>query len=230
MTRPGHVRRVSITGRKDVAPRGEESFLSLHRLDVVNTFTDGTSGSEFTWDAVLRDQIDAVVLLLVGELDGRECLCLRSCVRPPLLLREGLALAVPDQRRHDFLWELPAGLLEIDDRGNEGIRRRAAAETLEETGYSIGPGEFEILPGSPFVSPGVIPERVHFVTARVAEPTAGSAPRGDGSPAEERASLWWLPIEEGLVMCERGEIDDMKTELGLRRLAAGGTRRQENAR
>jgi len=230
LTRPGHVRKVSITGRHDVVPRGLETFLSLHRLSVVNTFVDGTAGSEFTWDAVLRDQIDAVVLLLVGELDGRECVCLRSCVRPPLLLRAELALAVPDERRHDFLWELPAGLLEVDDNGNEGIRRRASAETLEETGYSIEPAEFAILPGSPFVSPGVIPERVHFVIARVTEPSAGVEPQGDGSPAEERASLWWLPIEEGLAMCERGEIDDMKTELGLRRLAADGTWRQEDAR
>ena len=77
---------------------------------------------------------------------------------------------------------------------------------------------------------GVIPERVHFVTARVADPDASTAPVGDGSPAEERAALWWLPIDEGLAMCEQGEIEDMKTELGVRRLAAVGEGRQEDAR
>jgi ADP-ribose pyrophosphatase len=230
LTRPGHVRKVSITGRHDVAPRGAGTFLSLHRLDVSSTFTDGTSSAEFTWDAVLREQIDAVVLLLVGEVDGRESVCLRSCVRPPLKLRDELRLAVPDPRRLDYLWELPAGLLELGDRGDRGIRQRAAAETMEETGYSIAADEFRVLPGSPFVSPGVIPERVHFATARVADPAAGVDPPGDGSPAEERARLWWLPIDEGLALCERGEIDDMKTELGLRRLAAGRTGRQEDAR
>jgi len=230
LTRPGHVREVSITGRHDVAPRGGRTFLSLHRLTVVNTFQDGTQGSEFVWDAVLREQIDAVVLLLVGEVDGVECVCLRSCVRPPLKLRGELALAIPDGRSLDHLWELPAGLLEVGDEGEAGIRRRSAAEALEETGYAIAPGGFAVMPGSLFVSPGVIPERVHFVTARVEDPGAGGEPRGDGSPAEERASLWWLPIEDGLEMCERGEIEDMKTELGLRRLAAVRERRQEDAR
>jgi len=213
-----------------VAPQGESTFLTLHRLRARNTFTDGTEGTEFDWDAVLRDQIDAVVLLLVGEVDGRECVCLRSCVRPPLLLREGLALPVPDERRLDFLWELPAGLLEAGDEGMDGIRRRAAAEALEETGLAVVPDAFEILPGSPFLSPGVIPERIHFLAARVHDPARAAEPRGDGSPAEERAALWWLPIDDGLAMCERGEIDDMKTELGLRRLAARERGRQEDAR
>jgi ADP-ribose pyrophosphatase len=230
LTRPGHVREVTITGRRTAASGIESPFLSLHRLSVRNTFLDGSRGLEFAWDAVLRDQIDAVVLLLVGELDGRECVCLRSCVRPPLLLREELALAVPDARRHDFLWELPAGLLEEGDRGPGGIRRRAAAETLEETGYSVEPDEFRIVRGAPFVSPGVIPERIHYANARIARPTVTSTPLGDGSPAEERAALWWLPIDEGLAMCDRGEIEDMKTELGLRRLAARGVGLQEDAR
>ena len=209
---------------------GEQTFLTLHRLTTRNTFDDGTTGAEFVWDAVLRDQIDAVVLLLVGELDGRECVCLRSCVRPPLKLREELTLAVPDEQSFDFLWELPAGLLEPGDTGRAGIRRRAAAEAREETGYAIAPDDLQILPGSLFISPGVIPERVHFVIGRVADPGAATEPRGDGSPAEERATLWWLPIDEGLAMCEQGEIEDMKTELGLRRLAAMGKGRQEDER
>lgn len=229
MRRPGHVRRVTITGRRDAAAADPGAFLTLHRLRVQSTFTDGTSGPEFGWDAVLREQIDAVVLLLLAEVDGRRCACLRSCVRPPLLLREELDLPLADERRRDFLWELPAGLLETGDRGADGICRRAAIEALEETGYRVSPDDFELLPGAPFISPGVLPERVHFAAARVADPASATRPPGDGSAAEERAEIWWLPIEEGLAMCELGEIDDMKTELGLRRLAAIRAGRREGA-
>ena len=28
----------------------------------------------------------------------------------------------------------------------------------------------------------------------------------------------WVPLEEALAMCARGEIEDCKTEIGLRRL------------
>jgi ADP-ribose pyrophosphatase len=227
---PGHVRNVAIKGRRELASCDEGAFLTLHRLTVESTFVDGTRGREFSWDAVLRQQIDAVVLLLVGQVDGRECVCLRSCVRPPLLLRQELDLPLDDHRRHDFLWELPAGLLEPGDRGEAGIRRRAAIEAREETGQVLEAAEFEILPGAPFACPGVIPERLHFARARVADAGAAVAPSGDGSAAEERAAVCWLPLDEGLAACERGEIDDMKTELGLRRLATRGAGRQEDAR
>lgn len=223
------MRRVTITGRRDVAHPGPGAFLTLHHLRVESTYTDGTTGPEFAWDAVLREHIDAVVLLLVAEVDGHRCACLRSCVRPPLLLRDELSLPVEDERRHDFLWELPAGLLEDGDQGAEGIRRRAAIEVREETGYAVQPEDFELLPGAPFVCPGVLPERIHFAAARIDDPSAAADPPGDGSAAEERALIWWLPVEEGLAMCERGEIDDMKTELGLRRLAAAAAGRQEGA-
>jgi hypothetical protein len=35
---------------------------------------------------------------------------------------------------------------------------------------------------------------------------------------EEGASTRWIPIDEAISMCMRGEIADLKTELGLRRL------------
>ena len=160
MKRPGHVEKVTITHRRESPSLSEKKFLSLHHLRIQNTYLDGEVSREYSYDAVLRKWIDAVVLLLVGRVDGRDCVCLRSCIRPPLLLREGLHLPVPEERRYDFLWELPAGLLETKDTGADGIRSRAKAEALEETGYLVNAESFEILPGASFVSPGVIPERL----------------------------------------------------------------------
>ena len=228
MRKPGHVEKVTITNRQDAPSLSEKKFLSLHHLRIQNTYLDGEMSREYSYDAVLRKWIDAVVLLLVGKVDGPDCVCLRSCIRPPLLLREGLHLPVPENHRYDFLWELPAGLLESEDTGLDGIRSRAKAEALEETGYVVNTESFEILPGASFVSPGVIPERLWFVCATIEDPTSRVAPRGDGSPVEENAEIWWVPLVEAGRMCDSGDIEDMKTELGLRRLLARATNGQEN--
>ncbi len=228
MKKPGHVEKVTITHRQDAPSLSEKKFLSLHHLRIQNTYLNGEVSREYLYDAVLRKWIDAVVMLLVGRVDGQDCVCLRSCIRPPLLLREGLQLPVPENRRYDFLWELPAGLLEQKDTGLDGIRSRAKAETLEETGYLVNAESFEILPGASFVSPGVIPERLWFVRATIEDPGSRVVPSGDGSPVEEKAEIWWVPLVEAGRMCDSGEIEDMKTELGLRRLAVLETSGQEN--
>ena len=228
MKRPGHVEKVTITHRQDAPSVSEKKFLSLHHLRIENTYLDGEVSREYSYDAVLRKWIDAVVLLLVGKVDGQDCVCLRSCIRPPLLLREGLHLPVPENHRYDFLWELPAGLLEPEDTGLDGIRSRAKAEAIEETGYCVDTKSFEILPGASFVSPGVIPERLWFVCATIKDPASRVVPRGDGSPVEEKAEIWWVPLVEAGGMCDSGDIEDMKTELGLRRLLARANNGQEN--
>jgi ADP-ribose pyrophosphatase len=58
----------------------------------------------------------------------------------------------------------------------------------------------------------------------VAPPPGGSPPdaphEGDGSPLEEGAVLEWRELGAAIRACEEGEIEDGKTELALRRLAA----------
>jgi hypothetical protein len=60
-------------------------------------------------------------------------------------------------------------------------------------------------------------EKFHFAAVEV-DPATQQALEGDGSPMEEGASTRWLPLAEAIAMCVRGEITDLKTELGLRRL------------
>ena len=228
MTRRGRVDSVEIVERSDAEPRFPDPFLSLHRLTLRNIHEDGAPGPEYPYDAVLRKWLDAVVLVLVADADGDRCVCLRSCIRPPLLLRETVDLPIPDGREFHTLWELPAGLIEGGDRGPDGIRRRAAAEALEEAGYRVEPGSFDLAACAPFLSPGTIPERIWYATARVDDTASSVEPEGDGSEVEAGAVVRWIPIDEAVAMCDRCEILDAKTELGIRRLADAGSRRESD--
>jgi ADP-ribose pyrophosphatase len=187
---------------------------------VINEYKDGTSSTAYQYDGVLRKWVDAVVLLLSARSNGVPLICLRSCMRPPLLLRRGLDLPVPDEREFHILLELPAGLLENRDRGQSGTARRASLEALEETGYDVPPADFTPLGVPIFLTPGVLPERVHFMTAPIEDIDLRQRPQGDGSIAEEGGDIVWVSLDEALLMCERGEIVDAKTEVGLRRFAA----------
>ena len=60
---------------------------------------------------------------------------------------------------------------------------------------------------------------MHLFVARV-DPAAchPHPPVGDGSPMEEGSSQAFVPLLLAIDLCERGEIEDAKTELLLRRL------------
>jgi ADP-ribose pyrophosphatase len=211
---------VDITGRETAQIEPEEAFLTLERLTVVNSYEDGTRSRPYLYECVTRAWLDAVVLVLTAEVGGETAVCLRSSLRPPLLLRPGIDLPLEDGVTYHTIWELPAGLIETGERGLEGLQERAAAEALEETGYRVPPDGFAPLGAGPFVSPGVIPERMHYLRAAVGDMEDRIEPPGDGSPAEAGAGLWWATLPEALDAVARGVIVDMKTELGIRRLAA----------
>ena len=113
-----------------------------------------------------------------------------------------------------LLWELPAGLIEKDETGMEGIRACAARETFEETGLTVAPGDFVELGGPSFLSPGVIAEQLFFFSAAV-DLSKRAEPPGDGSPVEDRAELILVGFDEALRLTA-----DVKSELGIRRLMA----------
>ena len=128
-------------------------------------------------------------------------------------------MPIADARDHErFLFtEVVAGIIEEGEVGEAAVRRRAADEALEEAGERIAP-EAVVLLGSSFPSPGMTAVKFWFAAARVHGDSA-IAPEGDGSPMEEGARVRWTPLDEALAMCGRGEIEDAKTELVLRRLA-----------
>ncbi len=161
----------------------------------------------------------AVVLWFRGK-DGRPRVLLKEGVRPAVWLRRGLPLQPPDPEAPLMLRELVAGMLEPGDEGKGGLAARAAVETREEAGLEVPPGDFRPLGAACFPSPGVSDEKVHFLMAELAEtPDLREGGHGDGTPMEEGTRSVVLDLDEAVGLCRSGAIPDMKTEVGLLRLA-----------
>ena len=158
---------------------------------------------------------DAVV---VAIFDAQRRVLVRECLRPALHLgRDPQKAPLPEPPPGLTLTELVAGIIEEGDRGEDGLRTRAAHEVREEAGFVVEPARVILLGRGLLPSPGSMVEKFHFAAVEV-DPATQQPPRGDGSPMEEGASTRWIPIDEAVAMCVRGEIADLKTELGLRRL------------
>lgn len=195
-------------------------FLAIRRLRMRNRRDDGTLSEQYLCDFIVRPYgLDAVVVALYCRRDHSIQVLVRDGLRPPIALgRPAERTPVPENTPHIFLTELVAGIVEEDDRGIDGIRRRAAAEALEEAGYRIDPDTVTLLGQAPFPTPGAMSERFWLVAAEVADPDAREPIEGDGSPMEEGATVRWLDLDDAIAACVRGDIEDMKTELTLRRL------------
>lgn len=218
------LRDVKVVGDKSATMRSDEGFLKVRRLTLVNVYADGEESRPYACDVVSRRQTDAVAVVLYetergGDGRRREVrVALKTGLRAPVWLRRRLALVQPDSHEWSVLAEIVAGLLEPGDSGAGGIERRASHEIEEEAGLSVPPGRVTALGAESFPSPGITDEKVHFRAAEV--PLTGPLhPKGDGSVMEEGGGVALLPLREAIAMCRRGEIPDMKTEIGLLRLA-----------
>lgn len=201
--------------------RCDEGFLLVKRLLCRNHRGDGSTSRDYRVDVVDRPIPDAVAVLIWRRgAQGVEVLT-RKTLRPAAHFRAAMRLPVPDPHPYLLLEELVAGILEPEDRGEPGVRRRAAEETLEEAGYRVSPEEVTVLGGSFFLAPGILSEKIHPTAVDVTGHTP-ERPRGDGSPLEEGATLHWWPIEALLAACRRGEVEDAKTEISVGRFLALG--------
>lgn len=199
--------------------RGEGGYLRLRRTQMRARFPDGTTSEPFRYDSAERERLDAVVVAPhFRDASGRRCVLLRSALRPPAALRPREVWPVPEKPSLGSLWEVPAGLVEADERSEEGLRRCAARELFEETGAAVDASRIEPLGPSTFPSPGVIGER-HFYFHAEIDPDRMVEPPEDGSVLERQASIVAMPLEVALALVRKGEIEDAKTEIALRRLA-----------
>jgi ADP-ribose pyrophosphatase len=196
-------------------------FFGVRRVRLRNRRVDGSCSAEYECDFVVRPKgIDAVVVAIFHRTGGEVRVLLREGLRPALALgRAPEDLPVPDGRTYVGLTEVVAGIIEKGDVGEAGILQRAAIEVEEEAGLVVPAARVFRLGAATFPSPGSIPERYHLVAVEVDDPKPPRAPAGDGSPMEEGASIRWMALHDAIAACVRGEIEDAKTELALRRLA-----------
>jgi ADP-ribose pyrophosphatase len=203
--------------RSEHAP--SRAFLTMRRLELRAQFPDGTVSDPFFYDMVERKALDAVVVAPhFRDESGAKKVLLRSALRPPVVFRPRSSWPVPERDTLGGLWEFPAGLVEPNERSEEGLRVCAARELFEETGAELTPEAMLPLGPSVFPCPGVIGERHFFFHAEI-DPTALVPPVEDGSALERQATLVTVTLEDALALVRAGEIEDAKTEIALRRLA-----------
>lgn len=159
-------------------------------LDVDDVrFPDGSTGQ---LEMVRHPGASAVVPLLN---DGTES---GANTRDPmvLLIRQYRYAA------SGYLYEVPAGRLDLGEDPSQCAHR----ELAEETGYrAVGMEKLITM----FTTPGFTDEKIHLFVATGL--TAGESHR----EADEFLELKPTRLSEALAMIERGEILDAKTALGL---------------
>ena len=219
---PDEVVDLEVVEDRTAATRSDEGFLRVRRLVLRTVFADGRRSAPYPCDVVSRARVDAVAVALyeVGGAAGAGRtvrVLLKTGVRPPVWMRRRLALTQPDARRWDRLAEVVAGMLEPEDRGPDGIARRAAHEAEEEAGLALDPATVRPLGAESFPSPGITDEKVHFAAAE-ARLDRRARPTGDGSAMEEGGGVVLMPLRDAIEACRRGDVPDMKTEVALLRL------------
>ncbi len=194
-------------------------FLRVHRAMYRLRFANGETSEPFAYDVVERARLDAVVIAAhFRGGDGRRRVYLRSALRPPVATRARDVSPHPEREDLGSLWELPAGLVEEDERTPEGLVGCAVRELHEELGFDVDAASVRPLGPSAFPAPGMIGER-HFYFHVEVEPAKRKVPLEDGSPLERHAAVILAPLDELLALVRQGGLEDLKTEVGLRRLA-----------
>jgi ADP-ribose pyrophosphatase len=198
---------------------GEGGFLAIRRLRMRNRRADGSTSPPYVCDAIARPYgQDAVVVAVYARTARGVEVLVRDGLRPALLAgRDPARAPLPEAPPQMFLTELVAGILEAGDVGLAGLQQRAAHEVAEEAGFAVEPAAVTVLGAGGYPSPGSMVEKFYFTAVEV-DPAAQHALPGDGSPMEEGARTRWLALDAAIDACVRGELADVKTELGLRRL------------
>jgi len=213
---------IEIVEDRTARSRCDEGFLRLKRFRARNRRADGSLSREYPIDVIDRPTLDAVAVCLWSRGPREVEVLTRRGLRPAAYFRRGKATVVPEGE-YLLLEELVAGVLEPGETGLAALRQRGAEEVREEVGLEVAPEELETLGGALFMLPGIASEKIHLLSVEVPRgtgPAVFPAPEeGDGSPLEEGAELCWRPLAAAIAACERGEIEDAKTEIALRRLA-----------
>lgn len=211
---------ITVVEDRSAQSRCDQGFLTVRRLRLRNQYSDGSASEVYDCDLVSRRGIDAVVAVLY-QIDGerRVKVLLRDAIRAPIYLRRHKTFVHPDPHEYTSILELVAGIVETEDGpGPAGLAHRAAVEAHEEVGLDLPEASFVPLGGETFASPGTGDEKLFYCSAPA--PLSEARPgEGDGSVMEQGADVRVMDLAAAIAACRRGEIPDMKTEVGLLRLA-----------
>lgn len=197
---------------------GDGGFLALRRLRLRNRRVDGSVSGPYVCDAIVRPYgQDAVVVAVYARTPRGIEAIVRDGLRPTLIGRDPARAPLPEEPCDLFFTELVAGIIEDGDKGEAGLRARAAMETEEEAGFTVSPAAIVLLGAGVMPSPGCLTEKFYFAAVEV-DPSAQQPLSGDGSPMEEGARTRWIGIDDAIAACRDGRLPDLKTELGLVRL------------
>ena len=199
---------------------GEGGFLAVRRLGLRNRREDGTVSEPYVCDFLVRPKgLDAVIVVLYRQTDSGVEVLLRDGLRPALSLGRSAELApIADGKMSLFMSEVVAGIIEAGDEGESGVRKRAAIEVHEEGGYRVSPDDIEFLGAGSYPSPGAMPEKFWLMAVEIPADATQEPLPGDGSPMEEGATTRWVTLAQAISDCVSGRLEDLKTEVVLRRL------------
>jgi ADP-ribose pyrophosphatase len=200
---------LEVVGDRTRDARATGGFLNLKRVDVIARYPTGEVSAPFAYDICDRAAMDAVIVVAHFRVNGTRHVLLRSCVRPPVTLRQPREAVDQDGR----MWEVVAGLIEP----GEDARAAGARELAEELGFAVH--EDALRPLGPFTypAPGIIGERHVYFHVEV-DPRARVTPTEDGSALERGAAIVEVELDVALGAARAGNLRDAKTELALRRL------------
>lgn len=203
----------------DLTPEQPQGFVQLVRQRLMAHAPAGPSTKPFVYDWVERRSLDAVVVVVYFfDPEGHCRVYLRSATRPPVVLRGAQRIPRSSIWGTEGLWELAAGLVEPEEETLDGTQACACREVEEELGFSVPKERMRELGPSTLPCPGVVGERHYYFAAEV-DPKERREPSLDGSALEQHGAIIDVPLVDALLACRNGELEDAKTELGLRRLA-----------
>lgn len=200
--------------------RCDKGFVRLRRLKVRHRYADGSESALYPCDIVELPSIDAVVAVIFWvDQDRRIQIGLRTNIRPAVYFRKDHPVKTRrNGKLYLYLLELVAGGVECRDLDEGGLRQRVLQEVYEEAGFRCSYEQVIPLGGGTFSSPGISAEKLFFFALQI-DPKEQEPPPGVGHPMVETSEVRFVELSDALAMCHKGEIEDTKTEVGIRRLA-----------
>src|SRR5260370_25639176 len=106
-------------------------FLIGRRLRCDNRRSDGSTSAVYRVDVVDRPKLDAVAVVIYRRNGSGLEVLTRQNLRPAAYFRREKQPPIPDGQSHLLVEEIVAAVLEVSDKGEKGLRVRAAIEVGE---------------------------------------------------------------------------------------------------